>query len=51
MPSEPPCHSVSISLPLSQRQAIAVIVAADAFEVEPWEIAVHALAWKMGNGH
>lgn len=33
-----------ITLPLTEKQAIACVVAADRFGVEPWEMAVHVLA-------
>lgn len=36
-------NSLVIVLPLSDEQAKAVVVAADAFGVEPWETAVHVL--------
>jgi hypothetical protein len=38
--------SVRIELPLTQRQAVAIVVAADALGVEPWELAVHVLEWR-----
>lgn len=33
-----------IVLPLTETQAVAMVVAADAFGVEPWEMAVHVLS-------
>jgi hypothetical protein len=36
--------AVLIVLPLTERQAVACCVAADALGVEPWRIAVHVLA-------
>jgi hypothetical protein len=38
---------VTIALPLTTEQATAVVIAADRFGVEPWEIAVHALALRQ----
>lgn len=35
---------LTISLPLTSEQAQAIVVTADAFGVEPWEMAVHVLA-------
>ena len=37
----------AITLPLSEKAAVACVVAADRLSVEPWEIAVHALAFKQ----
>jgi len=34
----------TITFPLTERQAVAVVVAAERFGVEPWEIAVHVLS-------
>lgn len=34
---------LTISLPLTDEQAREVVVAADAFGVEPWEMAAHVL--------
>ena len=39
--------SITIVPPLSPNAAIACVVAADALGVEPWEIAVHALALRQ----
>jgi hypothetical protein len=36
--------TVHIALPLTSEQATAVVVAADAFGVEPWEMAAHVVA-------
>jgi hypothetical protein len=38
---------LTLALPLTQPQIGAVVVAAAAFGVEPWEIAVHALSFKL----
>lgn len=37
---------ITVAFPLTQKQATAVVVAADAFGVEPWEMALHALNWR-----
>lgn len=42
-----PAASIEVRLPLSSAAAVAVVVAADALGVEPWEIAVHALALRQ----
>jgi hypothetical protein len=46
---------ILIALPLSDTQAIAVIKAADAFGVEPWEMGVHILndirRWNEDTDH
>lgn len=39
--------TIRLTLPLSDEQAKAVVIAADRFGVEPWEIAVHALALRQ----
>lgn len=39
---------LTITLPLTDKQAQACVVAADAMGVEPWEIAVYALAFREG---
>jgi hypothetical protein len=39
--------TLTITLPLDSEQATAVVVAADRFGVEPWEIAVHILALRQ----
>jgi len=36
----------TITLPLTQGQVRSIVVAADAFGVEPWEMAVHVLDFK-----
>lgn len=36
----------TITLPLTEAQAVAIVVAADAFGVEPWEMAVHTLDFR-----
>lgn len=36
----------TITLPLTEAQAVSIVVAADAFGVEPWEMAVHVLDFK-----
>lgn len=36
----------TITLPLTEAQAVSIVVAADAFGVEPWEMAVHVLDLK-----
>lgn len=38
--------AVTISIPMSDEAAKACVIAADRFGVEPWELAVHVLAWK-----
>lgn len=38
-----PIPGVQLLFPLTEKQAVAVIVAADAFGVEPWEMAAHVL--------
>ena len=35
--------SVTISFPLTDKQASTIVIAADAFGVEPWEMAAHVL--------
>jgi hypothetical protein len=42
--------TISIALPLTTKQAVAVVVAADRLGVEPWEIAVHVLALRADLG-
>lgn len=41
--------TVELRLPLTDAQATAIIVAADRFGVEPWEMAVHILATAWGR--
>lgn len=40
---------VTISFPLSQEQAIAITCTAEAFGVEPWEMALHVVATARGH--
>lgn len=40
--------TVTIALPLSEKAAKACVIAADRLGVEPWELAVHALAHREG---
>ena len=35
----------TITLPLTEEQVVAIVVAAEAFGVEPWRMAVHVLAF------
>lgn len=37
---------LAISFPFTDRQAQSVVVAADAFGVEPWEMAAHVLRFR-----
>lgn len=39
---------IRIDLPLSEEAAKACVIAADRLGVEPWELAVHALAHRAG---
>lgn len=43
--------TLTIGLPLTDEQAVAVVVAADALGVEPWEIGVHALNLRQEMRH
>ena len=45
--TETPFRSLAIALPLSDRAAKACVIAADRLGVEPWEIAVHVLAFRQ----
>lgn len=38
---------ILLGLPLTDGQVVACVVVADRFGVEPWEIAVHALAFRQ----
>lgn len=48
-PTTPPVirRSVTITLPLTDEQAKAVVRAAPAFGVEPWELGAFALSWRL----
>lgn len=40
--------TIRIELPISEKAAKACVIAADRLGVEPWELAVHALAHREG---
>lgn len=40
-------RTLRLCLPLIDEQITAIVVAAEAFGVEPWELAVHALAFRQ----
>lgn len=39
--------SLTLALPLSDKAVTATVIAAERFGVEPWELAVHVLAFKQ----
>lgn len=42
-----PAKSVTITLPLTDEQAKAIVRASAALGVEPWELGAYALAWRQ----